>query len=396
MKILKHNWKIKLLSVIGAIILWSFVISEENPQISTLFSNIPVVYENENALESKGLVIMDQARPSVNVYVKGNRNQIINLSSQQIRVTSDLSKYDEGVHNLDLNVSLPNGLVLDGEPSPVSLDIQAIISKDFEVGVDLQGVIEEGYILESTKITPEFITAKGPRSQIEKIRSVNALLNTENLNKDIVSNVSIEAVDTDGNIVDNITLGQNFVNINAVVNKSKEVPIAVETSNQLSSNLRLKSISINPETVFIKGDQTIIDGTQEIRISPIDLSRINSSGSVGVELVLPSGVNLVDEGVNYVARLEIEEKIEKTIDIPTSSVQRNNLETNRTLEIPENSFAITISGFPDVVEDAGPNNFETSLNLASYEDGVNTARPIVLTDLDVSILNIEDIEIIIR
>ena len=43
MKMLKNNWKLKILSLVGAIFLWSFVISEENPKVNTTMNNVPII-----------------------------------------------------------------------------------------------------------------------------------------------------------------------------------------------------------------------------------------------------------------------------------------------------------------------------------------------------------------
>ena len=59
METIKKNWKIKILSVILAIFFWSFVIVSENPVVTTWVTNIPVVFENIDKLESNNLILTD-------------------------------------------------------------------------------------------------------------------------------------------------------------------------------------------------------------------------------------------------------------------------------------------------------------------------------------------------
>ncbi|MDO5027242.1 MAG: CdaR family protein [Tissierellia bacterium] len=308
MKSIKNNWKLKLLSVLGAIILWSFVISIENPTVSLDIRDIPITFENENKLNDKGLVLLDDDRPKINLTIKGPRSKMLNMTAQHIKVSTDLSRYNEGLSPLNLDVDLPRDIELASEPAPINIEIQKVITKKFHVEIELEGNLEEGYILEFTKATPEEISVKGPRSKVESINKIRAVLSIDDVTKDMVTNVDLEALTKDDKVVDNVILGQNFANISVDVSKSKEVKIIAYHDNNLAQDLKLISIELEPKTFMIKGDKDSVDRVSELPTKLIDLSKISSSTIIDVALDLPEDIYLVNDSLKFKARVQVEKK----------------------------------------------------------------------------------------
>src|SRR5699024_9041477 len=66
------------LSIAIAVGLWVFVIENENPTIKMTYSNIPVEYLNEDALEEDGLVVADtEEAATVKVTLQGKRADLL-------------------------------------------------------------------------------------------------------------------------------------------------------------------------------------------------------------------------------------------------------------------------------------------------------------------------------
>jgi len=393
MKLLKNNWKLKLLSLIVAIFLWSFVISEENPTVDVWFNDIPVVFENENTLTRKNLMLTDENRPKVNVQIRGHRNDIVNVTSQHIRVSTDLSKYEEGVHKLALKYDLPAGIEVATEAEPINVNIQAVITKDFRVKVDLNGAMPKEYILETAKTTPDNVTVKGPREAVESIDSIVAKLNAEKLTNDLVANVDIEALTKDGKVVDNIELGQKFVNINATVNKTKAVKLVVETENELPKETRLVGITADPDMFYIKGNSKAVDKISEIKTKKLDLSTIYETRKVDLELLLPTDVSLVDEELKFSARIDVEKMIEKTINVPSESIEITGVPKTDKVTFDKENFQVKIKGYEDDITDVLPEDLEATYSLLSSSKGKKSFKPTVTTKGNYTIESVESVNI---
>ncbi|MDU7905431.1 MAG: hypothetical protein E7J33_07725, partial [Peptostreptococcaceae bacterium] len=54
---LKNNTKIKLISLLSALVLWLYVMTVEDPVETRTFSDIPITITNISMLEDRGLTI---------------------------------------------------------------------------------------------------------------------------------------------------------------------------------------------------------------------------------------------------------------------------------------------------------------------------------------------------
>lgn len=375
MHLIKNNWKLKLLSVIGAIVLWSFVISIQNPTVRLDIKDIPVTFENENKLNEKGLVLLNDDRPKVNITIRGPRSKMLNMTGQHVKVSADLSEYNEGLNPLSLKVELPREIELVNEPSGVSVDIQKIITKKFHIDVELVGNLQDGYILESTKATPEEISIKGARSLVESINKVRAVLDANTLTKDMVTNVNLEALTKDDKVVDNVILGQNFANIGVTVSKSKEVKLTALTEHSLDKDLKLISIEIDPKNFLIKGNKKKVDQIVDIPTKKIDLSKIKSSTTISVEPDLPVDIHLFNEDSKFKAKIELDKKIEKTITLQTSNIKVTGLDQTFEHSFNKDKFDIRILGFESDLEKVSAANFELTYDASLSKLGSQTVKP---------------------
>lgn len=393
MKIIKNNFNLKILSLIVAIFLWSYVISEENPQVTVWIKDIPVVYENEKSLSDRQLVLANQSRPTVNIQIRGHRNDVVNYTNAHIRVSTDLSKYEEGVHTMNLKYDIPQGVEIVTTPEPIDIDIQAIIRKDFPVNVDLEGDLPESYVLENKKATPEYITVKGPRSAVESVDKVQAKMDASLLTKDIVTNVDVNALTKDGSIVDNVELGQKFVNINALVNKTKQVRLEVVTENQLPEGMRLDGITPDPDTFFIKGNESVVNDINVIKTEKVDISKLNKTTKVDVEPILPKDVSLYNNDIRFTARINVEKQIEKTLTIPTSNIKIEGVAQGKSASIEQKEFTIRVIGYAADIEKLDPSKITASIKAGEASERL---KPTVNLGENYIIDNIDYVNLIIE
>ena len=92
MERIKKNWPFKLISLIFAIALWYYVVSETNPNIKKDYKSIPVMYKNEDVLKKKNLTIVDPIDPVVNITLEGKRNVISRVNRDDILVYADMNE----------------------------------------------------------------------------------------------------------------------------------------------------------------------------------------------------------------------------------------------------------------------------------------------------------------
>src|SRR5690625_5219957 len=145
-------------------------------------------------------------------------------------------------------------------------------------------------------IEPETITVTSSRSLIEQIAIVKVYIDVEGLTEPINKReVPINVYDSQGNGLDvNTNPERVLVSVN-VDNPSKEVSVEVDTVGELRDDLQLIDMTVDPETVEVFARNEVLEDIESVLTEAVDLSKITSSGSNTVNLVLPEDTNAEED-----------------------------------------------------------------------------------------------------
>lgn len=388
MKIIQRNWKIKLLSLIIAIFLWSFIIANENPTVSTRLNAIPIVLDNTSELDRKGLIVSEGYQKTVDITVSGKRNEIISITPSHVRASVDFERVDEGTHKLKVQYNLPEGISLQESVDSIDVDIEKIISKDFAIKVQSTGDLQENYVLDSTSVNPEKVTVRGSRTNIEKIANLVTYVDFKHLEKDTTINSEIIAVNQKGDTIDNITYGQQFVNISFGISKQKEVDLELVTNGELNENYRLNSSILNKSKVQIKGPKDKIDQIEKIKTQEINIANLTESTRKEAILSLPSDIVLVNKDQNFFVDFEVEQKIEKVIEVPKENFELKK-SNSYNAEFSNNSIKITFFGFANELEKINAKDITLVINASDKKEGFHAITP----EVKVKDNNLENVKV---
>lgn len=305
--------KLKILSVLLAIFMWTFVINSTNPTVNKTFRNIPVVIKNQDGLEKSGYVIIDNDQTyTTNIKLKGTREKLVGLKATNIYASIDIANLSEGVQSLEIKVDTPSGISVEElEPEDIALNIQKVIEKTLPVNPVINDKIKDGRIADVNEITPANITVKGPASLINKVDRAEVRIDDMSLLDGKIHNVPIKVLDRSGKVIEDINISHDDINISFIVYETKKVPIKVATTGFIDSNYMEISREVSPDTIVIKGKESLIRDVEEINTKPININRLRGTVSGEVKLDLPEGIEVYNgEGlINY--RIEIERKPEK-------------------------------------------------------------------------------------
>ena len=99
-----------ILSVVIALILWSYVIIQVNPTKKETISKIPVQLLNVQTLTARQLAISGDGEYVVDVVVEGRRADIVKIKSEDIVAEADLFGWSKGENYIPVNVKVPSAL----------------------------------------------------------------------------------------------------------------------------------------------------------------------------------------------------------------------------------------------------------------------------------------------
>ena len=312
----KNDLKLKILSIIVAIFMWTFVINTTNPTVNKSYRNIPVVIRNQDDLEKKGYTIIGKDESyATSVKLKGSREKLLSLRSENIYASVDISDLKEGVQSLDIEVDTPSGVSVDEiEPGEINLNIQKVIEKTMPVNLIFSEEIKDGRIVEVNELSPKEVTVKGPASIINKIDRAELRIDDINLLDGKIHNLPVKVLDKNGKSLSDINISHQDVNVSFLVYETKRVNLKLVTIGRIDRDYEETARELSPDSIVIKGQESVIRDIEEIPTKPVNINYLRSNSTGDVKLDLPDAVKVYngDDLVSY--RIDVQKKANVTSD----------------------------------------------------------------------------------
>lgn len=301
---LKRNWPAKLLSLLAAIVMWFFIMRDQNPVMEVTYT-IPVQVQNLNS----GYIIED-APDVVRVVLAGPRDTIMSMKSDNLRAYIDAAGVKPGQNNVTINFTPPAGMnLVEVKPDTITINVDEYAEKTIPVEIVPIGKFSDDIALKSVTIVPKEVTVSGRKQQVNAVNKVVMKVNVAGQTKNFSAVSTLEAWDTAGNVLDvhiNPNQGQAQYELN-LLRKEKAVPITVPTVGTVAEGYEVKSTSATPTQLTVTGREEMIDSVTEIQTEPIDVSGATETVQGNYNLVLPNGVNSNTTTVRV--KVEIQKKV---------------------------------------------------------------------------------------
>lgn len=300
---LKRNWPAKLLSLLAAIVMWFFIMRDQNPVMEVTYT-VPVQVQNL----SSGYIVED-APDTVRVVLTGPRDTIISMKSDNLRAYIDASGVKPGQNNVTIGFTPPAGMSLvEVKPDTITINVDEYAERKIPVEIVPIGKFSDDVALKSYTIVPKEVTVSGRKQLVNAVNKVVMKVNIAGQTKNFSAVSTLEAWDVSGNVLDvhiNPIKGQAQYELN-LLRKDKAVPITVPTVGTVADGYEVKSISVTPTQLTVNGREEMIDSVSEIQTEPIALTGATATIQGTYNLVLPSGINSNTSTVRV--KVEIQKK----------------------------------------------------------------------------------------
>jgi hypothetical protein len=186
-----ENWKLKLLSVALATMLWFvvYLIGETKKEIS-----VPVSIVNLG----RNYVIMKTDNAKVAIALNGRVSVLKDIKESDVKVSLSMSNIQEGENVFNIsksNVQIPRGVQIgDIKPSSIKIDIDRIVEKKVKTVVRLDKRWIGEYEVKSW--SPDYVMVEGPKRIWEKKLLIETLPVNDEL-KQAEETVTV-SLDTEG------------------------------------------------------------------------------------------------------------------------------------------------------------------------------------------------------
>ena len=402
------NWKTKqkiivqIVSLFISIGLWLYVTNTENPIRTVEVSKVPVQLLNANDLSKQGMALVPNQSIYVDLKVEGYSQDVYKLNKDNFSIKIDLAEYALKLGDNSIPITIvdtpSNVTVKNTSNLVVTVKIEEIIEKDFNVESRIDVAAKANYYVAQPQINPETVTVSGPKSLVSQVKGVVVLGQEDNVFEDIVKNYEVVAIGDSGDTVEGVKLSTERVQVIIKVNPGKSVPIKVGTIGNAGYNINIASMELSQNYVEITGPQYILDSISEIYTEAIDLSRITKNSNMKVDLIFPDGIEKAS--ISYVTvSIEVEEVKESKENEVTREFEveytTSGLASDFNMTASSNKVKIVLKGSKNKLDSINIENIVASIDLSSITDtGQYTETPAVNITGDaegVEIISVESI-----
>ena len=336
---LKNNSKIKIISLLSAMVLWMYVMAIVDPEETKLFENIPVTITNKNELNERDLVIYPEQDLTTNIYVTGKLSNLKKVTKDDINVYGQINNPLEGNNEIYLKVSTSQRVNYDFKNPVMIVTLEKIISEDKSIKVDITGSGKNNVDNIMLQDNIDKVSISGPRSLVNKVKRVVGTVKVNGELNDFSQSIKLEPVDANGKVVEGIELEKDSVNVNIILLAQKTVPIILKLSDNSESGV---NYTMSQNTVTIKGKKDIVDSINDIETQPVKLSEISPGTSKDIYLQVPSGITIETKYITIKKNSEENAVAEYTYTAENIEIRNNteNIDKSK-IKIP-NSINVSI------------------------------------------------------
>ena len=292
---LHKNTKIKIISLLSAIVLWMYVMAVVDPEDTKLYENIPITITNLNEIKDLGLVVDPDDNLVTSVYIKGKLSDLQKISDNNIDVYGTVSNPIEGQNQLYLRASVNDKVTTEFKSDTIVINLEKSIEEEKNITVNITGVYKDN--VDKVDLDKTKVVVSGPRSSVDSVKYVQA---TFDANKESVDTKSTElelkALDSEMNEVDHVTLEFNKVTAKVSYFQQKQVKINPIFSSNESNLVQDQDFTIIPSEINIKGKSDVINNIDSINTKIINVDELGTNNKI-VDLDIPDGINADKDSV---------------------------------------------------------------------------------------------------
>lgn len=286
---LKKNTKIKIISLLSAIVLWMYVMAVVDPEDTKLFEGIPITITNIHEINDLGLVVDPDEELVASVYVKGNLSDLQKITANNINVYGTVNNPIEGQNQLYLRASASDKVSTDFKSDTIVINLEKSIEEEKNINVEITGKYKDN--VDIVTLSEKKVMVSGPRSKVESVKYVQAIFNADKKNIDTHSTeLELKALDADRQEVDHVRLAFEKVSAQVSYLQQKEVKINVVFSDNEARLVQGQDFTITPSTIQIKGKSNDLKLIDSIDTETINIDELTSNNKV-IDLKIPSGIN---------------------------------------------------------------------------------------------------------
>ena len=333
---------------------------------------VNVIY-NEEAYVIEGLP------ETVDVTLIGRKADLyLAKQSPSQEITVDLTGLKPGTHevNIKYNRALAS-IEYKVNPSVATVIIYPKVSETKTLTTDIinQDSLDDKLVIDCVNIDNDKVVVKGAEHQLAQVASVKAMVDVKKLPVQeegtvTLKDIPLKAFDAEGKPIDIEIVPEKIDAEIEISSPSKELPIKVIPTGELSFGQAISSIDVSETNVVVYGDEETLADLKYIPLE-VDVSGLKEDRTFKLELEKPVGVKSMS--VNNVT-------VDITLGKETSRVVDNVKITTRNLAdgysvqgVSESDIkvSVTLKGVESVINKITAEDITAYIDLKDYTEGTH-------------------------
>lgn len=384
----KAFWMI--VSLLASLAIWVYVTSVETDESKTTFRGVKVELVGEDILrDSKNLVVTDMDTSTVTVEVVGPRRIIGSLSSDQLVAQVDVSKLSRAAYtSQQYTIVYPDGTDTSKlsenrrTPETINFMVSAQTSKSIQVRGSFDGSLAEGYTAEMPVFEPSTITITGSEAYLKDVEYAWVTFSKENVDSTYSVETGFTLMDANNEpcSTTGISFSTDVVTATLPLLTLKEVNLDVNIIEGAGATKANTKITIDPVSVTLAGDSSLLAGMNKIILATIDLTDFSSIFTETYTIPIDNELKNTTGITKATVTVEIVGLETKTFRVTNFSCI--NATEGYEADIITESKEITLRGTPEALAQIKDENIRAVADLTDYKESTGTYMPQVKVYVD--------------
>ena len=384
----KAFWMI--VSLLASLAIWVYVTSVETDESKTTSRGVKVELVGEDILrDSKNLVVTDMDTSTVTVEVVGPRRIIGSLSSDQLVAQVDVSKLSRAAYtSQQYTIVYPDGTDTSKlsenrrTPETINFMVSAQTSKSIQVRGSFDGSLAEGYTAEMPVFEPSTITITGSEAYLKDVEYAWVTFSKENVDSTYSVETGFTLMDANNEpcSTTGISFSTDVVTATLPLLTLKEVNLDVNIIEGAGATKANTKITIDPVSVTLAGDSSLLAGMNKIILATIDLTDFSSTFTETYTIPIDNELKNTTGVTKATVTVEIVGLETKTFRVTNFSCI--NATEGYEADIITESKEITLRGTPEALAQIKDENIRAVADLTDYKESTGTYMPQVRVYVD--------------
>lgn len=384
----KAFWMI--VSLLASLAIWVYVTSVETDESKTTFRGVKVELVGEDILrDSKNLVVTDMDTSTVTVEVVGPRRIIGSLSSDQLVAQVDVSKLSRAAYtSQQYTIVYPDGTDTSKlsenrrTPETINFMVSAQTSKSIQVRGSFDGSLAEGYTAEMPVFEPSTITITGSEAYLKDVEYAWVTFSKENVDSTYSVETGFTLMDANNEpcSTTGISFSTDVVTATLPLLTLKEMNLDVNIIEGAGATKANTKITIDPVSVTLAGDSSLLAGMNKIILATIDLTDFSSTFTETYTIPIDNELKNTTGVTKATVTVEIVGLETKTFRVTNFSCI--NVTEGYEADIITESKEITLRGTPEALAQIKDENIRAVADLTDYKESTGTYMPQVRVYVD--------------